>query len=249
MRDGDGNPVEGVAPVWNPDTREITVELGDIGPGESYTVDYDGTVTGDAVLPGGDIGAAVEAEGQNPDGTPHGDVDAGKVYPGGSDGSGTSGVDDPGDGRVVPVPVAPELTKEARNLQREGEASHVGDVIEYTIRCSAGPTGTLWRDVKITDEVPRDLAVDASSIAFSDWAGNALEGAAWDESSHTLTAAVGDLYGAGGRFAASQQGRRGRSRAVTGRVSAGLGRARWRCGHIWRGGGANVLAPPLLGSG
>lgn len=195
VRDGDGNPVEGAVPVWNPDTREITVELGDIGPGESYTVDYDGTVTGDAVLPGGDIGAEAEAEGQNPDGTPHGDVEAGKVYPGGSDGSGTSGVDDPGDGRVVPVPVAPELTKEARNLQREGEASHVGDVIEYTIRCSAGPAGTLWHDVKITDEVPRDLAVDASSIAFSDWAGNALGGAAWDESSHTLTAAVGDLYG------------------------------------------------------
>ncbi len=193
--DGEGNPVPDIAAVWDPETRTVTADLGDVAPDSSYTVDYDAVVSPEAVYPGGDTGTSAEAGGANPDGTPNGEVTAGPAYPGGGASSDEGSDTDPGDSNVVPLPAQPMLTKEAANLDRTDEVSRVGDTVRYTIRASAGVEGAQWLGVVVTDDVPKDLEVLPETVTLQDSEGRKLPGAQFDAQANRVTAHAGDLYG------------------------------------------------------
>lgn len=90
-----------------------------------------------------------------------------------------------------------EITKVAENTSREGDETHVGDIVRYTVTLSNSGPHTMWYDAVIRDEVPKGLEPLSGTIKLtaSDGTVHEVDDAAYDSATRVLAVTVGDLVG------------------------------------------------------
>ena len=98
-------------------------------------------------------------------------------------------------------PADVKVAKVAENTSREGDETHVGDVIRYTVTLSNAKPHTMWYGAVIRDEIPKGLEPLAGTIRLTapDGAEVAVPDSAYDPATRVLAVTAGDL--AGGRTA------------------------------------------------
>lgn len=174
------------ADAWNPETRTVTYEPGDIVGGEAHRLEYAATIEEAAATEGGDapIGPTTEAVGTGPGDVPVREETTDPLYPTNPEGD-----------TVFWADPDPLVEKTAENLTRPGERTHVGDRLRYAISAETLRAGSLWKDVVIFDEVPEGLAVDAKTMKLTLPNGRTVEVAenAYDKRGRTIAVYVGDL--------------------------------------------------------
>lgn len=187
----DGSKTEVVsAPITYEDaTRLLSVTVGDIGKTDRYELSFTATVMPEAA--GADIGNAVTARGTT-SGTEESDpnhfVEATtqKVYPGNV----TS---------VVPKAPDAHLTKTVENSGNDAAHTHVGDTLTYTIDAWNSEPGSVWKNVKIRDEIPEGLQMLEGSVEVIELVGGSkvpvtdAVSVQYDTVNRTLMANLGDL--------------------------------------------------------
>lgn len=182
----DGTRVPLPADAWDPETRTITYEPGDIAGGEAHRLEYTATIEERAATEGdgAPISPTTEAVGTGPGGKPVREEATDDLYP-----------ENPEDDTVFWADPDPLVEKTAENLTRPGERTHVGDRLRYAISAETLRAGSLWKDVVIFDEVPEGLAVDAETMRLALPDGRTVEVAeiAYDKRGRTIAVYVGDL--------------------------------------------------------
>ncbi len=182
----DGTRVPLPADAWNPETRTVTYEPGDIVGGEAHRLEYAATIEEAAATEGGDapIGPTTEAVGTGPGDVPVREEATDPLYPTNPEGD-----------TVFWADPDPFVEKTAENLTRPGERTHVGDRLRYAISVETLRAGSLWKDVVIFDEVPEGLAVDAKTMKLALPNGRIVEVTenAYDKRGRTIAVYVGDL--------------------------------------------------------
>lgn len=182
----DGTRVPLPADAWNPETRTVTYESGDLAGGEAHRLEYAATIEEAAATEGGDapIGPTTEAVGTGPGDVPVREEATDPLYPTNPEGD-----------TVFWADPDPLVEKTAENLTRPGERTHVGDRLRYAISTETLRAGSLWKDVVIFDEVPEGLAVDAKTMKLALPNGRIVEVAenAYDKRGRTIAVYVGDL--------------------------------------------------------
>lgn len=187
--DGSKTQITSVLPVYDAATRTISASLGDMTRADKFELDFNAEVEPEAA--GQDIGNSVKAVGTNSgttDRDPQHIVEAvtEKVYPGGT----TS---------VLPKAPAPHLTKTVSNNSAHPEHTRVGDTLTYTIDAWNSEPGSVWKNVKIKDDVPEGLEVLESSIELSEIIGSSKLPAPedlsiqYDAVNRSLTVNLGDV--------------------------------------------------------
>lgn len=182
----DGTRVPLPADAWDPETRTITYEPGDIAGGEAHRLEYTATIEERAAAEGdgAPISPTTEAVGTGPGGKPVREEATDDLYP-----------ENPEGDTVFWADPDPLVEKTAENLTRPGERTHVGDRLRYAISAETLRAGSLWKDVVIFDEVPEGLAVDAETMRLALPDGHTVEVAeiAYDKRGRTIAVYVGDL--------------------------------------------------------
>lgn len=182
----DGTRVPLPADAWNPETRTVIYEPGNIAGGEAHRLEYAATIEEAAATEGGDapIGPTTEAVGTGPGDVPVREEATDPLYPTNPEGD-----------TVFWTDPDPLVEKTAENLTRPGERTHVGDRLRYAISTETLRAGSLWKDVVIFDEVPEGLAVDAKTMKLTLPNGRTVEVAenAYDKRGRTIAVYVGDL--------------------------------------------------------
>lgn len=182
----DGTRVPLPADAWNPETRTVIYEPGNIAGGEAHRLEYAATIEEAAATEGGDapIGPTTEAVGTGPGDVPVREEATDPLYPTNPEGD-----------TVFWADPDPLVEKTAENLTRPGERTHVGDRLRYAISTETLRAGSLWKDVVIFDEVPEGLAVDAKTMKLALPNGRIVEVAenAYDKRGRTIAVYVGDL--------------------------------------------------------
>ncbi len=182
----DGTRVPLPADAWDPETRTITYEPGDIAGGEAHRLEYTATIEERAATEGdgAPIGPTTEAVGTGPGGKPVREEATDDLYP-----------ENPEGDTVFWADPDPLVEKTAENLTRPGERTHVGDRLRYAISVETLRAGSLWKDVVIFDEVPEGLAVDAETMRLALPDGRTVEVAenAYDKRGRTIAVYVGNL--------------------------------------------------------
>lgn len=182
----DGTRVPLPADAWNPETRTVTYEPGDLAGGEAHRLEYAATIEEAAATEGGDapIGPTTEAVGTGSGDVPVREEATDPLYPTNPEGD-----------TVFWADPDPLVEKTAENLTRPGERTHVGDRLRYAISTETLRAGSLWKDVVIFDEVPEGLAVDAKTMKLALPNGRIVEVAenAYDKRGRTIAVYVGDL--------------------------------------------------------
>ncbi len=182
----DGTRVPLPADAWNPETRTVIYEPGDIAGGEAHRLEYAATIEEAAATEGdgAPIGPTTEAVGTGPGDAPVREEATDPLYPTNPEGD-----------TVFWADPDPLVEKTAENLTRPGERTHVGDRLRYAISTETLRAGSLWKGVVIFDEVPEGLAVDAKTMKLTLTNGRAMEVAenAYDKRGRTIAVYVGDL--------------------------------------------------------
>lgn len=182
----DGTRVPLPADAWDPETRTITYEPGDIAGGEAHRLEYTVTIEERAATEGdgAPISPTTEAVGTGPGGKPVREEATDDLYP-----------ENPEGDTVFWADPDPLVEKTAENLTRPGERTHVGDRLRYAISVETLRAGSLWKDVVIFDEVPEGLAVDAETMKLALPDGRTMEVAenAYDKRGRTIAVYVGNL--------------------------------------------------------
>lgn len=182
----DGTRVPLPADAWDPETRTIAYEPGDIAGGEAHRLEYTATIEERAATEGdgAPISPTTEAVGTGPGGKPVREEATDDLYP-----------ENPEDDTVFWADPDPLVEKTAENLTRPGERTHVGDRLRYAISAETLRAGSLWKDVVIFDEVPEGLAVDAETMRLALPDGRTVEVAenAYDKRGRTIAVYVGNL--------------------------------------------------------
>ncbi len=187
--DGSKTQITNIVPAYNAATRTISASVGDITKADKFELDFNVTVQPEAA--GQDIGNSVKARGTNSgttDRDPQHIVEAvtEKVYPGGT----TS---------VLPKAPDPHLIKTVSNDSAQPQHTRVGDTLTYTIEVWNSEPGSVWKNVKIKDDIPEGLEVQESSIELSEIVGSSQVPAPdstsvqYDSVNRSLTVNLGDV--------------------------------------------------------
>lgn len=90
-----------------------------------------------------------------------------------------------------------EITKVAENTSREGDETHVGDIVRYTVTLSNSGPHTMWYNAVIRDEVPKGLEPLSGTIKLTapDGTVHEVDDAAYDSATRVLAVTAGDLVG------------------------------------------------------
>lgn len=189
--DADGNKTEvtNVPVTYDAATRTVTADLGDIGKTDKYELSFDAEVNIDAA--GKDIGNSVHAAGTT-SGTDEDDPghvvekETGRVYPGGTE-------------SVLPAAPAPHVTKKVESSDPNANNTRVGDILTYTIDVWNSAAGSVWKSVRLKDDIPDGLEMREDSIELVEIVGEnrvpVTSGVSvqYDATNRTLSANLGDL--------------------------------------------------------
>lgn len=208
------------ASAWHPETRILSVYVGDIAGQQTATITFDAQVTPDALT--NDITNIAQltaiypsksTTGSHDPGTP-GPAEVEIIIP--DDPSGPSGPsdpslpDDPSSFAVLtpgsePNPVVPNdpteqdiiVAKQASNLTRNDGTTRVGDIVRYTITATNSKEHTALYNTVISDHVPQGLEVLCGSIKLTLPNGQQTDvlDSVFDIPSHTLRVVAGPLRG------------------------------------------------------
>ncbi len=165
--------------TYDPLTRVLTVNFGDIPGGQSKVVIFQVSVNANAYDE--DITNGVTVSGKDSKESDAGDLNV--------------TVKEDGGDRVVesePVVVIPparaSLTKRGVNLDSADGKTRVGDRIEYTITATnIAEAASTWANAVLTDTISLYVTIDESSIA--------PEGVTYDPLTRVLSANLGDIPG------------------------------------------------------
>ncbi len=169
--------------VYDPASRTIRVDIGDIAGGEKATVSFEATVTPEAV--GQSLVNVAEATGNNPD-------------PNSTAGS-EANVTAKGSANGLIVPTIPDVYehKTVDNLTRQDGKTAIGDTLKYTIEAGNKEPGSLWSDVTISDKLPVGLSTPSKIVLTKVDGTKAILKASdvYDTSTQKLKVNVGNIAG------------------------------------------------------
>lgn len=182
----DGSKTEDTAtPVnYDPATRVVSAEVGNIEKTDKFEIDFNATINVDATSEniGNSVTAAGKLYGYDDDVT----ATAGPVYPGGS-------------AEVMPANPEPRISKTVVNSNGSTQNTRVGDELTYTIEVWNEKAGSLWKSVKLQDVLPNGLEfIDGSLTIKMLNSGSELDVPAgvsveYDAANNTITATLGDI--------------------------------------------------------
>ncbi len=180
--------------VYDPETRTVSIPVGDV-PGDSQVqVRIPTRVNGKALPPkdqGPDedfeppVDISAKAQGENPDGTTADDEGEKAVTPGSDE--------------VLPANPEAAVAKTVTNLTRgDGVDAQVGDRLSYTVTVSNDHPFSQLKDATASDLLPLglDLVTDSVKVSYPDGTQQVMDPSqVYDEESHTLTVPVGSIDG------------------------------------------------------
>lgn len=191
--------------VYDPETRTVSLRIGDV-PGDSQVkVHIPTKVNGKALPPKSNeptdpsdpddpnptdpfdpqVDISVKVTGENPDGSPVEELQREAPTPGSE--------------QVLPANPAPTVTKEVTNVTR-GDATdaQVGDLLRYTVTVANDHPYSELKDAVASDLLPLglDLVPDTVKVAYPDGAEKAMDPAdVYHDETHTLMVPVGNIFG------------------------------------------------------
>lgn len=180
--DGTEKPVSGAS--YDAATRTVRTTPVDIRKEDKFELRFEATVDMDAA--GKDIGNQVTAAGRNSGTDELVEETTGKVYPGGKQ-------------AVLPKDPAPHITKKAENVDASSTHTRVGDVVRYTIDVWNSEPGSVWKSVKLQDNLPNGLEMVAGSLELYEVVGLTQKEApntvsvAYDSANRRISADLGDI--------------------------------------------------------
>lgn len=191
--------------VYDPETRTVSLRIGDV-PGDSQVkVHIPTKVNGKALPPKSNeptdpsdpddpnptdpfdpqVDISVKVTGENPDGSPVEELQREAPTPGSE--------------QVLPANPDPTVTKEVTNVTR-GDATdaQVGDLLRYTVTVANDHPYSELKDAVASDLLPLglDLVPDTVKVAYPDGVQEAMDPAdVYHDETHTLTVPVGNIFG------------------------------------------------------
>ncbi len=180
----DGTKVAISGASYDAATRTVKANVGDIRREDKFELSFSAKV--DVGADKKDIGNSVTAAGTNSGTNDPVVVTAGKVYPGGKD-------------TVLPKNPAPHITKKAENADASSTRTRVGDKVNYTIDIWNSEPGSVWKSVKVQDDLPNGLEMVDGSLRIYEVTGLTPEAApdtvsvAYDPVNRRISATLGDI--------------------------------------------------------
>ena len=172
--------------VYDPDTRTLTVPVGDIPGGKESVLVFETEVNPKALEEDEDISLPIDVDGKNPDGDPRPQI---------KDEGTPVGADD-----VLPDDGEPSIVKSVTNKTRgDKQDALVGDTLAYTIELSNTQAASLLEGATITDVLPEGITLVPGTLKLVN-VGGAIqvldEADVYDSDTRAITVPVGDLtYG------------------------------------------------------
>lgn len=172
--------------VYDPDTRTLTVPVGDIPGGKESVLVFETEVNPKALEEDEEISLPIDVDGKNPDGDPRPQIKE----------EGTPvGADD-----VLPDDGEPSIVKSVTNKTRgDKQDALVGDTLAYTIELSNTQAASLLEGATITDVLPEGITLVPGTLKLVNVGGaiQALDEAdVYDSDTRAITVPIGDLtYG------------------------------------------------------
>ncbi|MFD2308019.1 WxL domain-containing protein [Enterococcus termitis] len=94
-----------------------------------------------------------------------------------------------------PAPVLPVAQKTYKNETSSSKENHVGDTLSFSIVANNRGDMDVWEQVKLTDELPKELELDTSSLTLVDASGkeSPLDPSIYDKDKHEFNAGLYDI--------------------------------------------------------
>lgn len=171
------------ASCYNPDTRMLTVPIGEIANPDVYTVTFQTVILQSAIQPEDQAAQNLTniawAEGDNAV------VNSQETEPNGIETA-----------KPLPEPDS-AVSKTAVNETENATGVKVGDMIRYGIKVENRRYGSVWTAVRVTDQIPEGLTVDPNTIYLIDPNGvpQKLDPSVYQADSRTLSVMIGDIFG------------------------------------------------------
>ncbi len=171
------------ASCYDPNTRMLTVSVGDITNPDVYTLKFQTTIRQSSIQPENlaaqNLTNRAWAEGENavvnsPEAKPNEDPVA----------------------KPLPDP-DPAVSKTAVNAAEDAAGVKAGDTIRYGIKVENRRYGSVWTAVRITDRIPEGLTIDPNTIYLIDPSGvpQKLDSSVYQADSRMLSVMIGDIFG------------------------------------------------------
>jgi uncharacterized repeat protein (TIGR01451 family)/fimbrial isopeptide formation D2 family protein len=185
-----GRPLDEGEYTFDEKTGKLTVPVGTIRGGETYTLVFDAVINSKAVSPTGGVSIQnlAVASGTDADGVPLPDVWSDAVIPG----------VDPGDPDPGVQPLGPDgYVDKSAVLAEDAERLEVGQRIVYDIAVGNRLDGSMWADVRVRDLLPAGLTPDLDTLVVIDPQGRSIQPQrdAYALTAGMLTVCIGDIYG------------------------------------------------------